>query len=161
MSFSLYSIIPSSLLIILCRDMCMKIKHIFSFIIPDQELSTQMTLLLWSSFLPPNKSKLYFPGFPPINVVISQSLLVGPSLIPGPLMLEYWELFWTLCFSVLHMSREMSSTLYFNYHLICWWLPPLNLQHTPFSKLNNIPNCILYISAYFKFNMFKIELFFP
>ena len=42
----------------------------------------------------------------------------------------------------------MSSTLDFNYHMICWWLPPLYLQHTPFSKLNNISNCILYICIF-------------
>lgn len=104
--------------------------------------------------------KLHFPGFPPINVAIFQSLLLGPSLIPGPSRLEYRELFWTLCFPVLHTCPKKCHPLL---TLITTWYAddfPLCI-----SSIHHFLSSIIYLiaystSAYFKFNMLKIEVFF-
>ena len=90
--------------------MCMKIKHIFSFYYTRSGAfnTNDPSFLEVLSYL---SLKLHFPGFPPINVAISQSLLLGLSLIPDPSMLEYPELFWTLCFSVLHICPKKCHPL--------------------------------------------------
>lgn len=156
MSCSLHSTTPLSLLIISIWNVCMKIKPAFSFY-KISSFQHNWPFPPWSSFLP----------WLPLSYIFLVSLLlcghfqvsfsrslactwpfnVGiPRTLPGHLAFQFYTL---VIRNAIHSWLQLP--------LICWWLPPL------ISSIHHFLSSILYLiayatSAYFKFNMFKIEL---